>query len=206
MGIRFRLAVLALLLVGRAFPVSSQEQYTQEELRSLPRVCLAQTFISHALRPPVVSEQEQAQWVSRLGADYKHFHHYCWALIDLRRASRSVEPVERNGNYRRAVSNFEYVQRNVASTFPLLPEVCLRKGLALRYLGESSNAAREFLEAIKLKADYTPAYSALVDLYVDLQDYAGATDVLETGLAAAPGSKILESKKAELESLIASKR
>lgn len=185
------------LLFASAFPVFGQE-YTQDELRALPRACLAQTFINGSLRNPIVPESERAQWEARLGRDYNHYHHFCWALMDLRRANTGPSQ-HRNFNYSKAVQNFEYVQRNASRAFPLLPEVYLRKGMALRYLGEEARAAREFLEAIELKRDYTPAYSELIDLYLYLEDYESARRTLELGLAAVPDSKILASKKAEIE-------
>lgn len=189
-------AAINLLLFAYAYPASGQE-YAQDELRALPRACLAQKFINGSLRTPIVPEFERAQWEARLGSDYQHYHHFCWALMDLRRANTGPSQ-HRNFNYSTAVQNFEYVQRNASRAFPLLPEVYLRKGMALRYLGEEARAAREFLEAIDLKRDYTPAYSELIDLYLDLEDYESARRTLELGLAAVPDSKILASKKAEI--------
>lgn len=177
-------------------------QFSQNELRALPRVCLAQRFIHGALRPPIVPEDERQQWELRLGADdYLAFHHYCWALIFLRRASAASAPHIQAHNYNEAIQNFAYVQRNASSLFPLMPEVNLRKGQAHRLAGEDGFAAREFLEAIRLKQDYTPAYAALAELYVDLDDLKAAEQILAEGLEHAPNSEILLGKRRELETI-----
>jgi len=194
---------VSVLLFAFLRPASAQQYYSQDELRALPRVCLAQQFINDALRAPIVPEAERREWSARLGEGYKHYHHYCWALMDLRRGNTGP-PQHRQSSYSEAVRNLEYVQRNAPSTFPMLPEVCLRKGMALRYLGNEGGAAREFLDAIEIKRDYTPAYSALIDLYVDLKDYDAARTVLERGLAMVPDSHILATKKAEIQKRIAS--
>lgn len=176
--------------------------FSQEEYRALPRMCLAQPFINGALRAPLVPEAERREWATRLGEeDYKHFHHYCWALMLLRRANAAGNPRDRNFEYGRAVRNFEYVQRAASPQFPMMPEVNLRKGLTLVLLGKHAAAAKEFVGAIRLKPDYSPAYAALVDLYIDLEDLEAAKDTLEAGLAHAPDSKLLASKQTELDSL-----
>ena len=80
-----------------------------------------------------------------------------------------------------------------------MPEVNLRKGMSLRLLGEEAAAAKEFVGAIQLKPDYTPAYAALVDVYRDLGDLESARETVALGLKRAPRSRILEKKKQELE-------
>lgn len=192
------LLVTALVQSCLVSSVLAQERFTQDELRALPRVCLAQKFVNRALDTPIVPEAERAAWAQQMGPAYEAFHHYCWGLIDMRRAS-STNSSQQAHHYRSAVGNFEYVERNADASFPLFPELLLRKGMALRLLGEDSQAARNFTDAIRAKKDYTPAYAALIDLYVDLGDVDGARDVLEQGLRQAPESKILLGKKRELD-------
>jgi tetratricopeptide (TPR) repeat protein len=164
-------------------------------------VCLAQKFINGWLNEEIVPEAERAVWTARLGEkDYSHFHHYCTALIYTRRGNAADTPLERKGNYRAAVQNYEYVQRMASNQFPLMPEVGLRKGQVLLLLHESGAAAAEFLGAIKLKNDYTPAYAALADLYVSLGNMDEAVQTLDTGLANAPNSSLLRQKKIDVES------
>jgi tetratricopeptide (TPR) repeat protein len=199
-----------LVFTGAAFLVlaiqgtseAQPKKFTTEELKSLPRVCHAQKFINGWLNEEIVPEAERALWTARLGEkDYIHFHHYCTALIYTRRGNASHTPLERNGNYRAAVENYEYVQRMASNQFPLMPEVGLRKGQVLMLLRENGAAAAEFLNAIKLKSDYTPAYAALADLYVSLGNIDEAARVLDTGLGNAPSSSLLRQKKIEIESL-----
>lgn len=191
--------VAPVLIAVTQVPQARAQDFTQEELRALPRICHAQKFISSALQSPIVAEAERKQWAERLGEPYESFHHFCWALIYIRRGSDPARSAFQNANYQNAVSNFEYVQRNSTATFALLPEVNLRKGMALRHLGEEGAAATEFLGAIRIKPDYTPAYAALVDIYLDLDDLNAASQVLEQGLKKVPTSKILLNKKAEIE-------
>jgi tetratricopeptide (TPR) repeat protein len=189
------LSLIALMKAGDA-----RAQFTQEELRALPRICHAQKFINSSLDSPIVPEAERKMWAEKLGTPFEAFHHFCWALIYMRRANDPSQSAFRKSNYQNAVGNFEYVQRNSTASFPLLPEVYLRKGIALRFLGEEASAASQFLAAVKLRSDYTPAYAALVDLYVDLKDMEAARAVLEQGLKQVPTSTILSKKKVELES------
>jgi hypothetical protein len=174
--------------------------FTQEELRSLPRVCLAQKVINEQLQSPLVSEVERREWALRLGEkDYSSYHHYCWALLHIRRGSTASAPNEKTYNYKAAIDNFNYVLRRASIQFPLLPEVNLRKGLTLQLTGDNPGAAREFMAAVKLKRDYTPAYAALVDIHLDLGNVEAAAAVLKEGLTHAPNSKILAQKRLEIE-------
>jgi tetratricopeptide (TPR) repeat protein len=173
--------------------------FTQDELRTLPRVCLAQSYINRSLADPIVPEVEREQWKAKMGHDYMHLHHYCWSLMLLARASRSKDARVRNANYKAAISNFDYVISNVSREFPLKPEVYLRKGMTLRLVGDDSGASREFTNAIANKPDYTPAYAALVDLQLDLGNTQDAEKVLDAGLSQVPGSKILAEKKLEMQ-------
>jgi tetratricopeptide (TPR) repeat protein len=197
---RLRLLASGLIIALHAMSVSAEQPFTQEELLALPRVCLAQKFVNALwLRTRVVPLEEQRAWEQRLGEkDYSHFHHYCGSLIYMKRGNAAKTKTERQGFYRRAITSFEYFQRNASRSFPLMPEVDLQKGLALRLVGEDGRAASEFLDAISLKPNYTPAYSALIDLYLDLGDVRSAKETLRLGLERAPDSKILRQKEIDL--------
>ena len=192
---------LTLLLLFDAGASSGQglSGLRQDELQALPRVCLAQRFINQDLETPMVPANEREQWASTLGPSYKHYHHFCWGLVYMRRAA--ANPSKGKFNYDSAVNNFQYVIRNSDRGFALLPEVHLRKGMALRLLGDDAASASEFVKAVRLKRDYSPAYAALVQLHVDLGDNESARKVLETGLKNAPNSKLLAQKMVELDRL-----
>jgi tetratricopeptide (TPR) repeat protein len=204
-GVRRGASARTALVLGGALIlgaiVSAQDRFSQEELLALPRVCHAQRVINNLLRAAIVPEEERRQWAARLGEkDYSAFHHYCWALIYIRRAGEAETSQVRTFNYETAVNNFGFVQANASPGFPLMPEVNLRKGQTYRLLGQDAAAAKEFTQAIQLKPDYTPAYAALFDFYMDLNDATGAEAILAKGLVHAPQSKILLQKKLELES------
>lgn len=169
--------------------------FSQEEFRTLPRVCLAQQFINEELESPVVPESEREQLAKRLGHSFIHYHHYCWALLNMRRAA---QPAGDKFNYRRAVNNLDYVIRHADPSFSLLPEVHVQKGNALERLGEREAAVTEYRNALQAKPDYTPAYVALAQHYVDAGETTAARAVLEEGLKHDPTSKELAEKKALL--------
>ena len=149
----------------------------------------------------VVPEEEVKYWYTTMGEAYNHIHHFCIALMLVKRGNAAQKPIDRDAFYRSAVANFNYSIRRSPDTFQLKPEFHLRKGMTLRLLGNDGVAATEFQRAIALKADYTPAYSALADLLVDLGKPKDALELLEAGLRHAPDSKTLASKKAELMQL-----
>lgn len=198
---RWHRGVLAAALVGvvvHVEPAAAERHLTdfsQEEFRTLPRVCLAQQFINWELDAPVVSESEREQVANQLGPSFLHYHHYCWALLYMRRAA---QPDGDKYNYRRAVDNFDYVIRRADPSFSLLPEIHVQKGNALELLGEREASVTEYRNALQAKPGYTPAYVALVQHYVDAGDTTAARAVLKEGLKHDPSSKVLAEKKATL--------
>ncbi len=133
-------------------------------------------MINRSLSNPVLSDAERQQWYTTMGKDFMHVHHYCWALILVGRGNQSVSVSNRLANYKAAIANFDYVIRDVSSTFALKPEVFLRKGMTLRLMGEDAAASKEFVNAIQIKPDYTPAYAALIDLQLDLGNKGGGRE------------------------------
>jgi tetratricopeptide (TPR) repeat protein len=200
------LSAIAPTAAGQNDEFSHKSPFSQEEYETLPRYCWASNMINKGLADPLLSEEERKKWYDQMGQDFIHIHHWCWGLMQMRRGNQTRDPVERNRHYKTAIANFDYVIRASSSTFPLKPEFHLRKGITLRLMGNDAAAAGEFGRAIKLKPDYTPAYSALADLHVDLGNTSEAMNVLEAGLRQAPDSRILAQKKAELQSLSAARQ
>ena len=199
-GLSFRVRSLETVLVAASILCSAslaEAQFSQTELDALPRVCHAHPYINELLRRPKVSPDERAQWQSTLGESYQHYHHYCIGLLLIRRAASDT--AQGRSLYLEAIENFDYVVVRSREDFALLPEVFLRKGMALRMIDEDAAAATEFLNAIRVKKDYTPAYAGLIDVHLALDDVASALAALETGLKYAPNSKILSGKREEIE-------
>jgi len=220
------------VVVARGAPAAAQRltDFTQEELHTLPRLCLAQQFINQELDPPLVPESERAQLLKQLGHSYVHYHHYCWALLDRRRAAA---PGGDKFNYHRAVANLDYVIRNVDPVFAfltdpyfekgnlellfavvadvhygkvsprdprfaLLPDVFFEKGSILEELGQHEAAVIEYQNALRARADYTPAYAALVQMYLDRGDVDTARATLTEGLKHDPRSTTLAEEQSAL--------
>ena len=195
------LLLLSVLLGGRVASGQSDTRYfSREEILSLPRYCQAQKFIYGGTEAPIVTDSETRHWEQVLGPGYVHFHHYCWALMKIRRAANASDAQTRAGLYRQAIDDLDYVQRNTTAAFPLAPEVAIRKGMTLQLVGDDGSATREFMRSIRLKSDYTPGYAALVDQYVRLGLLEEARKVLQEGLRHAPASRLLLQRQLELES------
>ena len=186
-----------LSVLGIASSALAQVDYTQKEYRALPRYCHAQPYIHEWLHRKIVPDAEREQWNRMMGEHYRHVHHFCWALISMKRAAE--QPQQRSFHYRKAVSDFDYVLNRADPSLPILPEVYLRKGNALRLMGDETAAGVAYQNAIRAKPDYTPAYAALIDVYIALGDRASARQVLEDGLQVVPNSGILQERRSELE-------
>ena len=154
-------------------------------------------------RQNVPGGSDQAQidrWGSVLGAgNFWHLHHYCFGLEHTNLALYSSRSkLERDSELAQSVTEFRYVLDRVAPDFALVPEILTKKGENLLRLGKSEGVG-DLTRAIQLKPDHWPAYAALSDYYRTLGDFEAARTWAERGLSAAPGTKALQRRLAELD-------
>jgi tetratricopeptide (TPR) repeat protein len=192
------IAVLAFLITTDAY---AQWQYDPKQLPLLPEYCKYTQLYRRAV-PGGNNRAEIARWSAVMGGEgnFNHMHHYCWALENTNRAlyfERSK--IERDRRLRASIPDFDYVIRNVKPDFAMLPEILTKKGENLIRLGQAPEGIRELHRAIDLNPGYWPPYAALSDHYREAGDSAAAREWLEKGLTAAPGTKALQRRLAELD-------
>jgi tetratricopeptide (TPR) repeat protein len=122
-----------------------------------------------------------------MGKTFWHLHHYCWALVNERRAlSAGVPPGMRDHLLGTAIGDCYYVLQNASPDFPLLPEIYVRVGDVYLKLGNLAQAQLHYGKARDAKPDYWPAYARMADVNVKLGLKQAALDVLAEGLKQAP--------------------
>jgi tetratricopeptide (TPR) repeat protein len=182
-------------------PIHAEAQYKYEQslMHMLPSYCrYTQDFINRFPGGDRAAEQER--WKASLGQTFIHMHHYCYGLMDVNRAALlSNDERESRFNLSNSVLEFEYVIERAPLDFPMLPEILTKKGESLLKLNRDGEAMLQFERAVKIKPDYEPAYAAASDFYKDSRQLAKAREWLQKGLSAAPNSKTLRRRLAELD-------
>ena len=162
-----------------------------EELRLLPPYCTTK-FTKGASR----KDPEVRHWVSILGENYSHIHHYCKGLNYAIRANAGGS---NTSHYlKQSLNNYDYVLGHMTPGFVLLPELLVKRGKTLQRQNRNEAAIGDFLKAIKAKPDYTPAYAALSDAYKAMGNKAEARKALEDGLEHKPDSRSLNKRMEKL--------
>ena len=201
---KLRLALLAWPLALAAALAASgalaQHEYDPKMLAMLPPYC-KYTQVYQQTVPGGSDPTQIERWKTIMGPNnFLHMHHYCWGLEDMNRALYfSTSKQDREHQLYQAVSEFDYVIARVASDFALLPEILTRRGENLLRLGNGPRAMLDLNRAIELKPDHWPPYAALSDYYKTLGDLRSAREWAEKGLSAAPGTKALQRRLAELD-------
>ena len=108
---------------------------------------------------------------------------------------------DENGTARRLYNRLGWTEVGTIPRFALMPDVYFQKGIVLERIGEREAAATEYRNALRARANYTPASAALVQLYIDLGDLKAARTALAEGLKRDPKSKVLAEKKSALAKL-----
>ena len=191
---------MALLAALASSSALAQRQYDPKLLAMLPPYCK----YTQDYRRNVPGGGDPAQierWASILGAEnFHHLHHYCWGMENANRALYfSSTKQDRDHELAQSVREFDYVLERVAPDFALLPEILTRRGENLLRLGNGPQGVQDLNRAIELKPDHWPPYAALSDYYKALGDFASAREWAQKGLSAAPGTKALARRLAELD-------
>ena len=134
-----------------------------------------------------------------LGETFIHIHHYCSGIYAEQKAKSTIDQQERKRWLRNVKGEMSYVARNCPASCALYPELHSRWGWALAADGQPSEAISHFQMAIRAKPKYLPAYAKLSDLYVKINQPDEARRVLNEGLKAKPGSRMLEQRLRKLK-------
>jgi len=184
---------ILLLLVFSALPglsiANKPANITPAEMALLPSYCRDTQGFGYG-DAYYNTSPNAPKWVAMMGKDFWHMHHYCWALINIRRSERaSLSENEKLALRKSALGDFWYVVRNVRQDFVLLPEIYTWIGRTEILLRNPRAAAEAFSRARALKPDYTPAYLHWADFLFSQGNRTDAMQVVMDGLQHAPESK-----------------
>ena len=142
---------------------------------------------------------EYMKWRKTFGDVFAHMHHYCSGIYAEQKARSTINQRERQRWIRAVIGDMEYVSNHCPSNCVFYPELHSRWGWALGTSGQVAEAVEHFQLSIRKKPKYVPAYAKLSDLYVDINQPDEARRVLDAGLKAKPGSRMLERRLKKLE-------
>lgn len=193
------LLALSALLVSLPAAASKPANITQGEVALLPPYCIDTMGFGYGDAYHNTSPRA-GRWVAMLGAkSFWSLHHYCWALVDLRRAKLpGQKPEVRRGTLERAYGNCVYVLEHGARDLILLPEIYTRMGEISLLLGNIGAAAEAYERARTLKPDYWPAYSQWADVLIKSGQKAAALELVRAGLSQAPDAEELRAQYRQL--------
>ena len=170
------------------------------ELALLPEYCRDTMQTLYYLPSNPHDSPRAPYWVSLMGQDFWHMHHYCWGLREILRHGLAGKTAEQRRNHvENALSEYAYVVRNVSPSMVLMPEVHLRIGEALLLLGDAPGASQSFATARSLKPDYWPAYQKWIEYLFGSRQYEQALQLARQGVAAAPDSHEMKKLLSESE-------
>ena len=198
--IAWPIALVAMLHGASAVAQQTQYQFDPKQLAMLPPYC-KYTQVYRENVPGGNDPREIERWTSVLGAaNFVHMHHYCAGLGNTNRALYfSSTKLDRNRELRNSLVEFDYMVGRVTPDFALLPEILTKRGENLLRLGSGPQGVLDLNRAIELKPDHWPPYAALSDYYKDSGDLRLAREWAEKGLAAAPGTRALQRRLADLD-------
>jgi tetratricopeptide (TPR) repeat protein len=188
--------------VGLALLAVAGSAGAEPENITLSELALTHPICYHVQAIPVTGwtrltreSPQSAYWNQRIGGQDMLWgmHHYCWALIHLRRAQApGIEPRTRKYLREVAISDLHYVVREAnklrqPSSFVMLPELYYRIGDTHALLGNTAEAMVAFEQSRAVKPDYWPPYLGQAQMFEKAGMRKEARRLLEQGLQIMPG-------------------
>lgn len=195
-------SLIAGLLLGVTLMTPAAAQKPKDlgigEISLLPPYCID----TMGLRPGALSGSmgpNAPHWFSVLGPSFQTMHHYCWALIGVRRAGAAGMPaIQRDALLRQAINDMMYVVNFAAPNFVLLPEILVKIGDTHVMLKRYQSAIAAYYAARERKPDYWLIYSRWASVLGVVGDRKGAMAMLEEGIRAVPTAPELRSQYKQL--------
>ncbi|MFZ3174917.1 MAG: tetratricopeptide repeat protein [Thiobacillus sp.] len=183
------LLFLALALVSISSHALEPWVPTDTEMASLPPFCKARFN---------EGSPEYKYWMSALGKDYGHTHHYCAGVNFLNRYHRARSKQGKSFNLNNAQTNFEYMVSHAAPSYSLMPDVHSNLGKVFSLKNQPAQAITHLNKAIELNPRQPRAYSMLADFYSGIKQPAKALEIITDGLRHNPDTKSLQRRYTEL--------
>jgi len=185
---------ILLIMVGLSIPwhnLAAASVEWKQNTQLLPQYCKD--------RAKGFQSSEFSKWRRTFGEAYINMHHYCDGVYAEHKARGSLDQLKRDRWLGIVVHEMRYVSNSCQTRCVLYPELHTRWGWALGEQGQLADAVQHYQLAIKAKPKYMLAYAQLSDLYVKLNQPNEALKVLESGLEAKPGSRMLQRRLQKLE-------
>jgi len=175
--------VFLLVCLMCCVPVYAEKVESPQDLRLLPKFCWGTQQVRDFSKDPHPIEY----YVNRYGPTYHDFHHFCWGLIGVNRASQVQDKALRMMKLRHTLSEFKYVIARAEPGFVFLPVVYVAQATVLRDVGRIGEALASLQKATELKPNYAHAYILSADILLSQNDRDGAVRVLKKGLSKTQG-------------------
>ena len=191
-----------LLVLAAGLAHAEPEDITMGDLALVHPICLHVQAIPITGWTRLARESPQsAYWNARIGGTDMlwHMHHYCWALIHLRRAEGpGVSPEQRKYLRGVAIADFYYVVRQAQrlpkpASFLMLPELLYRIADTQALLGNLPAAIAAFEQSRAVKPYYWPPYLGHAQTLEKVGLRKEALRILEQGLQLMPDEPNLSS-------------
>ena len=190
------LASALLFSLAPVFPVSAQapENISAGEVALLPKYC-RDTMALQTSGMDFYAAPQTHYWTGLMGKSFMHMHHYCWAIVKVRRALLpGINNMLRRSMIANAIGDHVYVIRNSPPNFVLRPEIFTKIGEAYLLLQDPGNALDAFNQAIAAKPDYAPPYDRWAEALEAAGNKKAALTFLASGLKHNPSSEILRAR------------
>ena len=165
---------LLFVLVVSSFCSPQVLALTMAEVNRLPAYCRGTQSIAS------LTGASHEAGIKLYGDEYRHLHHYCYALNAENKALGILDKTQRGYVLGPAIGDADYIIARSRPTFILLPEMYTGKGRILFKLGRAPEAVGSLYKALQIKPDYAPAALQLSRYFERQGERAKAIAILKT--------------------------
>lgn len=185
---------MLLCLTGIASPALALDMSIRPnatEMLSMPPFCAARLNLKQG-------SPEWNAWRDRIGQNFTDIHHYCFALVAVKRYWGARTKQDRGFYLQRALNNYDYIVNAAKPDFALRAEVHADRGELFKLMGRPGEAAKDFNQALAINPRLVKPYLQLADLHAAGKSTTRALDIVTEGLRHVPDSTALQRRFLEL--------
>jgi len=194
---KMKLVFLFLIIISIVFSINAFcDGYKQRYLKgflhdpNIPRWCRYTQYGD-------LHGKDRGKFLKKFGHTWIHIHHYCGGLYEIDYAIQ--HPENAAFHLLQGIGGFNYVLERMPRDHFFRHHVLFNKAKALMLLQNYAEAAKQYIEIIKIKSDYVPAYIGLSNAFLLMGDKGSALKVLKQANKKFPSNRVIKNQIMKLQ-------
>ncbi len=199
--------VYGLLLMSSAVQAGGGAEASEEEYLMLPAYCRQQNLVAPLWWYKYRDINLVPIWKNKLGDNYIHIHHHCWAHLSLMRSYQLPGILQQRGQTRKflagiALDDFQYMAHRATPDWIFWSELHTKAAEAHLILQDERHAFESIQKSWAFDPTYWQAYTLWGQYLLSRGRLREALTTTQEGLKHSPNSRALKGLQKDIQEAI----